>query len=213
MGIGCTPLSHLCRHEVSMFTTKVWGNCLCQSGNPPSFTWHIFIFTSPLKITVREMLSFVKRCFLEGHAEISCSLWLFGSRGRWGTLHCHSITITLPGWWCGKLLSSFPHLSKKRLSLRSQSILQFQEDSKIGKNLGDCYYGEDLGPARGSANLKFAQQGRGSGSTESSVAGSKLWVFPQPTAHLLSLTIHGVTGVIKSLESHHCLGGDRHHRL
>ena len=159
------------------------------------------------------MSSFVKRCFLEGHAEISCSLWLFGSRGWWGTPHCHSFTVTLPGWWWGKLLSSFPHLSKKRLSRRSPSILPFQEDSKTGKNSGDCCYGEDLGPARGSTNLKFAQQGRGPGSTESSVTGSKFWVFPQPTGHLLSLTVHRVTGVIKSLESHHCLGGDRHHHL
>lgn len=81
------------------------------------------------------MLSFVKRCFLEGHVEASCSLELSAVSGWWRTLHRHT-WAWLPGWWYENLLCNDLHLSRKWLSLRSQPILQVQRDSETWKSLG-----------------------------------------------------------------------------
>lgn len=114
---------------------KDWSNCFLPVRKPPSFIWHIFIFTSILKITCKGMLSFVKRCFLEGHVEASCSLELSAVSGWWRTLHRHT-WAWLPGWWYENLLCNDLHLSRKWLSLRSQPILQVQRDSETWKSLG-----------------------------------------------------------------------------
>lgn len=188
---------------------NVWRNPPPPARKPPELSMAIFIFSSFFKMTFREALSFVKRRFLKGLTEVS-SLEPLGAAGCCGTLHGPSRSTTLSGWYVetqptGQLPSSFWKMALSEKPACPSVLGKLKDLGEFGRKatLGRVWAQQE------GAKLKCTQQGSRSGSPGSPVAGSRFWVFPlsphsppQPTLHLLSLIIHRVTGVIRSLASH-----------